>query len=48
MSVQDDDEELAAKGFDPYEANANLKDNEDECITDFNKVDYANYLDVPA
>ena len=27
---------------------ADLKDQEDECITDFSKVDYADYLDVPA
>jgi hypothetical protein len=27
---------------------ADLKDQEDECITDFTKVDYPNYLDIPS
>lgn len=48
---QDDaaeDEELEAKGFDPEIEYADLKDKEDECITDFSKVDYAEYLDIPS
>lgn len=44
-----DDQEIDDKGIDLIEEQlADLKDNKDECLTDFSKLEYPNYLDIPA
>jgi hypothetical protein len=41
-----EESELEAIGFDPVECLSELKDEEEETITDVNRDDYADYLNL--
>ena len=46
LDVFIDNEGLDEKAFDP-DALPDIKDKEDECITDFEKLNFVGYLNVP-